>query len=375
METKYYLFSLLLFFLSSCQNKEKQGSENFDYLYQPIYSSGFDIKENINSGIRIISVYNPWQGAKNLSTNIVIANQDFDSENKELQVLKDKAERIICMSSTHIAILDALGAVDKIVGVSGKQYVSNPYIQQNPEIKDIGYEGNINYEVLLATQPDIVLLFSVNGSSSMEPKLKELGIPFIYIGDYVEEDPLGKAEWIVPIAELIGTRDKGIEIFKKISVKYEALKDFVKTQELKEPKVMVNSPFGDSWFMPSTESYIAHLISDAGAEYIYKKNTGNISMPIDTEEALKLVSEADFWINSGTLSTKKELIDNFPKFANSQCVINGKVYNNNYRITSGGGNDCYESGAINPDIVLRDLIKIFHPELIEEDFVYYHQLQ
>ena len=138
---------------------------------------------------------------------------------------------------------------------------------------------------------------------------------------------------------------------------------------------MLNAPYGDAWFMPSVESYVARLIADAGGDYVYKKNTGNASASIGMEEAYLLASEADLWLNVGTAATLDELKKLCPKFTDVRSFRNGGVYNNNLRVNAAGGNDYYESAVVNPDLVLRDLVKIFHPELVEEDFVYYKQLK
>lgn len=138
---------------------------------------------------------------------------------------------------------------------------------------------------------------------------------------------------------------------------------------------MINTPYADSWVMASTSSYVARLIADAGGDYIYRRNTSNTSMPIDLEEATRLSAEADVWINVGSLSTLDDMRRQFPKFADTPCVQRGAVFNCDKRSHPTGGNDYWESGVMNPDLVLRDLIKIFHPELITEEFVYYRQLE
>lgn len=240
---------------------------------------------------------------------------------------------------------------------------------------NMGYEGNINYELLLSLDPDLVLLYGVNGASSMEGKLKELNIPFMYVGDYLEESPLGKAEWLVALAEVAGKRTEGEKVFAHIPVRYNALKKRVTDAAIDAPSVMLNTPYGDNWFMPSTESYVARLIKDAGGDYIYKKNTGNASAPIDLEEAYLLASQVDMWLHVGMANTLDELRAACPKFTDTRCFRNGYVYNNNARTNAAGGNDYYESAVVNPDLVLRDLVKIFHPELVAEDFVYYKQLK
>ncbi len=352
--------------------------EDFDKpVYMLEYASGFDIQGAEGRQSVLLTVTNPWQGADGIAAQLFIARDgETAPEGFDGQVLEGDAERIVAMSSTHIAMLDAIGEVDRVVGVSGIDYISNPDIQaRRDRIGDVGYEGNINYELLLSLDPDLVLLYGVNGASGMEPKLRELGIPFLYVGDYLEESPLGKAEWMVALSEVVGCRSEGEKVFAEIPVRYNALKQRVAENALDAPSVMLNMPYSDSWFMPSAGSYAVRLIEDAGGDYIYKKNTGNASTPVDMEEAYLLASAADLWLNVGMASTLGEVKAACPKFADTRCFRNGYVYNNNARTNAAGGNDYFESGVVHPELVLRDLIKIFHPELVEEDFVYYKRLK
>lgn len=369
---------LLIVLLAACNGKKTASISDFsNQLYTPEYASGFSIKGADGYESSIITVTNPWQGADSITTQLFIARGGESApEGFTGQVLEGDASRIVAMSSTHIAMLDAVGEAGRVVGVSGIDYISNPVISANRDsIGDVGYEGNINYELLISLDPDLVLLYGVNGASSMEGKLNELGIPFMYVGDYLEESPLGKAEWMVALSEVVGKRTEGEQVFGGIPVRYNGLKKRVADTVLDAPSVMLNTPYGDSWFMPSTESYVARLVKDAGGDYIYKKNTGNASLPIDLEEAYKLTSEADMWLNVGMANSLDELRTSCPKFSDTRCFRNGSVWNNNLKTNAAGGNDYYESAVVNPDILLRDLVKIFHPELVEEDFVYYKQLK
>ena len=193
------------------------------------YASGFDIQGADSKQSVLLTVTNPWQGANGIAVQLFIARDgETAPEGFEGQVLEGDAARIVAMSSTHIAMLDAIGEVDRVVGVSGIDYISNPDIQaRRDRIGDMGYEGNINYELLLSLDPDLVLLYGVNGASGMEPKLRELGIPFLYVGDYLEESPLGKAEWMVALSEVVGCRSEGEKVFAEIPVRYNALKQRV----------------------------------------------------------------------------------------------------------------------------------------------------
>ncbi|WP_305155414.1 ABC transporter substrate-binding protein [uncultured Alistipes sp.] len=352
--------------------------EDFDKpVYMLEYASGFDILSADGRQSVLVIVTNPWQGADGIAVQLFIARDGEQvPEGFDGQLLEGDAQRIVAMSSTHIAMLDAIGEVDRVVGVSGIDYISNPDIQaRRDRIGDVGYEGNINYELLLSLDPDLVLLYGVNGASAMEGKLKELGIPFMYVGDYLEESPLGKAEWLVALSEVVGCRSEGEKVFAEIPVRYNALKQRVAENALDAPSVMLNMPYGDSWFMPSAGSYAVRLIEDAGGDYIYKKNTGNASTPVDMEEAYLLASAADMWLNVGMASTLGEVKAACPKFADTRCFLNGDVYNNNACTNAAGGNDYFESAVVHPDLLLRDLVKIFHPELVEEPFVYYKRLK
>ena len=391
---KYILgICLLTFLLTACTEKKRSSLGDFrNQLYTPEYASGFDIKGADGKESVIISVSNPWQGADSVVSNLFIArNGETVPEEFTGQILTGDAGRIVAMSSTHIAMLGAIGEEDRVVGVSGIDYISNHGIQtRRDSIGDVGYEGNINYELLLSLDPDLVLLYGVNGASAMEGKLAELDIPYMYVGDYVEESPLGKAEWLVTLSEIIGKRHEGEKTFAEIRDKYNAMKSLVQNDSTQNaeckiqnsefriqnaPKVMFNIPYGDSWFMPSTESYVVRLVKDAGGDYIYRKNTGNTSLPIDMEEAYRLTSEADFWLNVGNAGSLDDLRAACPKFTDTRCFRNGNVYNNTLKTNPAGGNDYFESAVVNPDLLLRDLVKILHPELVDEDFVYYQQLK
>ena len=376
-KTVYFILLSAATFLISCASNTTGIDAYTETLYKPSYASGFEIVGAEGRQSTLLKVFNPWQGAENTETTLfIVRNGEKIPAGFTGQVVKAGARRIVCLSSTYVAMLDALGQVDRVVGVSGRNYISNKYVTTHPEaVADIGFDGNIDYELLLAQRPDLVLLFGVSGASGMESKLLEMGIPFCYIGEYLEESPLGKAEWLVALAEVTGKRTEGEKVFADIPVRYNALKKRVTDAAIDAPSVMLNTPYGDNWFMPSTESYVARLIKDAGGDYIYKKNTGNASAPIDLEEAYLLASQVDMWLHVGMANTLDELRAACPKFTDTRCFRNGYVYNNNARTNAAGGNDYYESAVVNPDLVLRDLVKIFHPELVAEDFVYYKQLK
>ena len=370
----FILASLLL--LVSCVSNKKTSLEAFNQdIYTPEYASGFKILGADNVQSTLIQVFNPWQGAKDVEMSYFISrNGEQAPAGFTGPTIPAGAKQIVCMSSSYIAMLDALGQADRIVAVSGIDYVSNPYIIAHKDsIKDMGPE--MNYELLLGLKPDVVLLYGIgDAQTAVTDKLKELSIPYMYVGEYLEESPLGKAEWMVALSELTDSREKGIEIFSEIPKHYQTLKDLTASVE-QRPTVMFNTPWNDSWIMPSTKSYMAQLVNDAGADYIYKENTSNSSAPIGLETAYGLIQKADYWINVGMASTLDELKAVNPKFTDAKSVREKTAYNNNLRLTATGGNEYWESAVVRPDIVLRDLIHIFHPELVSDSLYYYRHLE
>ncbi len=364
-----YILLLMVALCVGCSSGEQFDSSLFTQeLYSPQYASGFEIRATADGTATLIVCHNPWQGAKDVTQYLLIDPEGrFNpAQSHNLQRIDGPARHIVCMSSSYVAMLSAIGKSEYTVGVSGIDFISDEYVSSNRDkVRDVGYDNNIDYETLLALAPDIVLLYGVNAASAMEVKLQELGIPYIYIGEYVEPSPLGKAEWVVAIAEIAGCREAGESFFSEIPTRYNHLKELAASATSK-PKVMLNTPYADSWFMPSTQSYMARLVADAAGDYLYKRDTDNTSATIDNEEAYLMAAKADCWLNVGQLRTAEELRSRYPKLADIDCVKNGNIFNCTRRTSPSGGNDFWESGVIRPDIILSDLIKIFHPELLNE---------
>lgn len=373
---RYILFACLFAMLCGCTGGNS--GEYTEPVYEPEYASGFGIMREPGGESLLIETRSPWQGADSSAVTrlLVLAGGESAPAGFDGQVLAAPARRVVCMSSSHVAMLDAIGAVDRIVGVSGLGFISNKYICAHADsVVDVGYDGNIDYEALVGARPDLVLLYGVAGASTLEPKLKELGIPFAYVGEYLEDSPVGKAEWIVPVGEMVGLGAKARDFFAGVPDRYHEIKRLAAEAD-DAPVVMINTPYADQWVMASDDSYVARLIADAGGRYVYAGHRGNRSLPIDMEEALRMASEADVWINTGMYDTLDALRSAVPNLADTPPMKSGNVWNSSLRATEGGGNDYWESGVVNPDVVLHDLVNIFHPGLLADSaMVYYRRLQ
>lgn len=354
----------------SCTGREGAAKVWFDHsVYAPSYALGYEILGDDASN-SLIRVSRPWQGDAVVEQSLAIFSDKASAEGYDGQYIVGRAERVVCMSTSHIAMIELLGRSESIVGVSGKQYIMSEAIAGNPKVKDVGYDSSLDYEALVVLRPDVVLLYGVSAeNTALTAKLRELHLPYLYLGDYTEQSPLGKAEWLVAVAEIMGCRTQGEQMFSEIVERYNAVRDGV-VRSANSPKVMFNTPYQEVWYMPSDDSYMVQLLEDAGGTYIYKgRNKTAGSVGISLEEAYMLVSEADLWLNVGQCSRLDELRQSAPHFARCAVVERGDVYNNNARRTLAGGSDFWESAIVHPDVVLEDMVNIVRGE---DDNLYYH---
>ena len=366
-----FLIYILALITASCSSRGNSNVEQLRPLYTPKYATSFSLGTDSLSRT-VLTITNPYQSDKPFEQKIYLLN-DTDTAPAAAHSLRIPAERISCLSSSHIAMLDAVGCADKVVGVSGIKFITNSSVRSSAI--EIGYDSALDFERIKAIGTDLILLYGLYGEdSATTTKLTQLGIPYIYIGDYIEPSPLAKAEWIVAISALCGKMSEGIEYFTALEQRYNALKAQAASYTSR-PKVMLNTPYNDTWFMPPVRNYAVQLIADAGAEYIYPQNNSSESVAISLEQALLLASTADVWIHLGQISSLAQLKAENPKFASVPAVVNGRIYNNTKRTTPYGGSDFWESGTVNADIVLQDMIKLLHHNSPTDSLYYYKRLE
>lgn len=361
---------ILALALLSCAPKSTE-KEALTPLYTPKYANSFTIGiDSLNR--KVLTITNPYQSDKPFEQRVYLLTEGQTAPTGEMAIMTP-VSKISVLSSSHVAMADAVNCSERIVGVSGVKFLTNETVRSSAI--EIGYDSALNFERIKAAGSEAILLYGIYGEqSAMTTKLTEIGIPYIYIGDYIESTPLGKAEWVVAIAAIFGEQSRGEEYFSALEARYNFLKQSV-AQYTSRPKVMLNTPYNDSWFMPSVRSYAVQLIADAGGEYIYPQNTSAESKPISLEQALLLASNADFWLNVGQAATLEQLKAENPKFSTVPAVVNHRVYNNTKRTTPNGGSDFWESGSVNADIVLADMIKLLHKDAPTDSLYYYKRLE
>jgi len=329
------------------------------------YARGFTISDF--GRYRKITVLDPWQQSSGISFEYYLVDRDknIPGELEGKQVIRTPVGSVICLSTSHIGFLSALNEIGSLKALSGAGFVSDPEVQKavaSKKVFDVGYDQGINYELILSMKPDLIMAYGVGGEvTGFINKLRDLGLNVILNGEYLEETPLAKAEWIKFVGAFYNKDQEAAGYFSQIEKNYNTTRQLAASAN-KRPVVLTGLPYKDAWWMAGGHSNLSALISDAGGEFLWKENTSREAFVVSLEEVVIRSAKADFWINCGTVNTLEELLATDSRFTAFPQVQKKAIFNNNLQVSPGGGNDYWERGVVRPDLILSDLVKIFHPE-------------
>ncbi|MFQ3661381.1 MAG: ABC transporter substrate-binding protein [Chloroflexaceae bacterium] len=326
---------------------------------------------------KLITVLNPWRDADVQFRYVLVqCGTPTPPDVGDAQVIEVPVRSIITMSTTHLPHLKELDLLDRLVGVDAFQYINTPEVVELIEagrLKAIGSGPALDVEQAIDLEPDLVMTYGVgNPEFDSHPKLLEAGLKVAMNSEYMELAPLGRAEWIKFTAAFFNREAQATEIYNGIARRYTDMA--AKAQAVTDkPTVFSSAPFQGTWYMPGGNSYAARLLADAGAVYLWDDDTSTGSMPLSFEEVLDRAADADIWVNPGSWQSLAEGLAADDRFARFRAFQDGQVYNNNKRLNANGGNDYSETGVTNPDLVLADLIAIFHPDLLPGHELFFYQ--
>ena len=269
-------------------------------------------------------------------------------------------------STTHIPALDALNGLDKLVGFPDTKYISSLKARKRiteGRIIDLGQNEALNTEMTIDLKPDVVVGFAINGESQNFDILRRANIPVVFNGDWVEQTPLGKAEWIKFFGALLGREKEADSIFNAIKDSYLEVKSLASKVKTR-PSVLSGALYKDVWYLPAGDSWGAQFLEDAGAEYRFADSKGTGSLSLSVESVLEKGQNAEFWVSPSQFTSYLEMNEASTHYSQFEAFQNRKVFT--FADTKGpsGGLLYYELAPQRPDLVLKDLVKIFHPELL-----------
>lgn len=337
------------------------------------YAKGFQIEAL--EELTLITITNPWPSAdKNFTYALV---KDAASvKNLEGQfdaVVKVPLERAVVTSTTHIPSLEMLDVIETLVGFPSMDYISSEKTRKlisEGKIKEIGKNESINTEILIDLNPQAVIGYGIDGNNPTFNTIEKLGTPVLYNADWTEKHPLGKAEWIKFFGALYGKEKQADSIFSRIESDYLAAQKVAKSATT-TPSVLSGAMYKDVWYLPQGDSWAAQFIADANGQYLWANSSGTGSIALNLESVLEKGQAAQVWIGPGQFTSTEQMAEMHRVYTQFDAFKNDNVYSFTTKKGATGGVLYYELAPNRPDIVLKDIIKILHPELLPEHELFF----
>jgi len=373
MKKCFFLLSLII--TLSCNNDTKTshtGKAPALIAQQIECATGFTIKNHPT--YKEITITSPWPDAKNTYTYLLYPKgTSKPPATAHTTCIEIPIDRIVVTSTTDIPILEYLEVENKLVGFPNTDYISSEKTRtliDNDVVKELGNEQSINTELVLELQPDLILGFSANGNTKAYDLIQKTGIPVVMNGSWMEQHPLGRAEWIKFIAAFFNKEAIADRIFKDIKKNYTEATALVGNAP-SSPTVLSGNMFKDIWYAPGGDSYVAQFFNDANTQYLWNTNRKTGSIPLSFESVLEKAQNADLWITTGNTSSLSELKEENNRYTLFDTFKNKAVYSSTLKTGAKGGFVYFELGPLRPDLILKDIIKIAHPELLNDYELYF----
>ena len=352
------MICLAVFANYSCGHvdKVKDNSDSAqDSLTCPKYATGYVVKEC--EGVRLVDVGKDYHFA-------LVTTDDAEVPEGYTKV-QVPIKSTICMTSLQLSNFTILDAHDVVKGLTGTKNMFNKDILKRVKdgrIVKIGMEGNFDTEMVLAANPDVI--FVSPSKRGGYDAITSTGITLVPHLGYQELHPLGQAEWIKFVGMFIGKEKEANEIFAGIERRYNELKE--KAQNVSQrPTVFSGEMHYGNWHAVGGKNYLAQIFRDAGADYVIddEETSGE---NLEFEKMYSLAANADYWriLNSypgefcyealKASEPRNELFKAFKEKTVIYCNMKEAPY--------------YEISPVQPDVLLKDFVAIFHPELVESDY-------
>src|SRR5690554_2016195 len=360
----YLVVAIFLSFVSCKKVEEKKSVSKSNEIQ---FAEGLEIT-NYND-FTVMKITKPWPEATKTFTYVCAASSNNVPDSlAKYTFIQTPVQNLVVTSTTHISSLVALNQQDKLIGFPNLNFISSSIVRKmidEEKIMELGDQQNLNFEKTVDLQPQLIVGLSMDSETSKFNQFEKAGVPVLYNADWVETTPLGKAEWIKFFGVLFDQQKEANEYFQKIITEYDKAKKLVSQVKVK-PTVLSGSIFQDVWYAPQGESWMADFIKDAQGDYVWKDTQGTGSLSLSLEAALDHGTAADVWIGPGQFTTYEELGNGNKHYKELKAFQQKRVYSYSIKKGAGGGVVFYEDAPNRPDLVLKDLIYILHPEVLPD---------
>ncbi|AWW29801.1 iron ABC transporter substrate-binding protein [Echinicola strongylocentroti] len=370
----FLAFALLLAWACSSPKNEKSNPELQEIKLD--YAVGFRLYQG--DGYKVIEVTKGFPGNHQPFRYLVKEDSTIDvPEGSYDAIISTSVQKIILTSTTQVPHLDALGLTKRLIAFPNLELVSSAPVRKRidaGQVEELGSGANYNTEKIIDISPDLLMISTLGDNLKDLQLLTKADIPTVINGDYVEQHPLGRAEWIKFTGALTGTYQEAETHFDNIKNNYLSLKEKVQNASFTSlPTVLSGNMYRDIWYAPAGNNWGAIFLEDAGADYVFKDQESTGSLQLNYEVVLDKGLNAAIWISTAEFGTLQQMKEADSRYTQFKAFETGNVYTFANTRGATGGLEYFELGYTRPDIILKDLIKIFHPSLIPEYKPYFYQ--
>lgn len=370
--TQSIIFLILVPFLFSCKEEGKQQQVFSGQARKNNYASYFKI--TAQSTYTLLTNYLDQQ--KKDSVVYVLYKEKKPEIKEDVFFVKVPVMKVATLSASFVGLINRLDEVNKITAVDNCSFLFNPILNENfhsGRVLELAKNATLNIE--MAVQSGVQVIFMNPGGDKrkdLDKRLLEAGVIPVLCGDYFEDHPLGRAEWIKAMAVFFDKEKSAEQLYTQTEKAYLAIKESVDTCKVR-PTVLTEIKTGDTWFVAGGKSFIGILLQDAGATYCWKENGKREVSAMNMEQVIGKALNCDYWINLHLCNSKEDLLKMDERYGEFAAFKAGKLYNNTAMLRASGGNPYWEEGLCNPDELLSDLVAIFHPAILPSYSLKYYK--
>ena len=359
----FIIFVVAIAILTACGGGNALATDAAGEEIEVQYASLLTLRRG--EGYVYAQIRNPWDSTAILHSYVLIDKEaELPKDLPKGDIVRTPLTNSVVYTMVHCGLIDELGAYQRIKGVCDLRYIEIDKVQRDVrqgKIRDLGEGLNPNIEDVIDMSPDAILLSPFQNDGGYG-RLGKLGIPIIECADYMETSALGRAEWMKFYGMLYGREDFADSLFSQIVLRYDSLRHMAATAK-ERPTVVTDLKYGAIWYVPGGNSTTGHLLADAGADYIFKDTPESGNLSLAPETVFDHAVNAEFWLiryNQATEKTYDELAQEYANYANLSAFRNRNIYACNTELTA-----FYREAPFHPDLLLKDYIKIFHPDLLK----------
>lgn len=360
------IFLLLIF---SCQSEKKAEPKEVTYTkIENQYAKGFGI---FQAGDHTkVEIYN-LEGESELLDTYFFSKKDTKLTEDLPECISVPIERYGLSSTTHASFIEKLGAVDNIVGLAWASLVIDPVLKErieNKQIANLTAANEVDKEQLISSRAQVFTEYPF--AKDQVGSYREMGVPLILVSEYLESHPLARAEWIKFFGVLTSKENEADEIFKQIETAYNKIKSEAALLSY-SPTVLIGSEQNGQWFMPGADSFMAHIIKDAGARYAFPEFAGAGNQSVDIELILDRADQLDYWgMVSPSALHKDQLLQDYERLKVIKAVKKDQIFYCNSQET-----DYFGKALLEPQKLLEDILKLTHPNLDKAPYFYFKKME